>query len=328
MKIGDADLREAGMAAPSHLPGKEWRAPLRVCLAGEDLDWMGGRSVAVAADMRTAVRWARPDEDCHDDPLIRLAKRGLDRDFGPADLRVRVEESGPRAAGLASSTAALMCLLQVGIEARGLKALSADGLIERAYLLERIETDGGGMDQTAIALGGACLLRGNDAGVPHLESRVSWPPDWRFVIIDSGEKKHTPSHIAEIRRRLREGDPSLAKYRRIAESASGRVWAAILASDLRELGDALDGAHSAMRDQVGMSTAGLEHIREVALASGLPGVKLTGAGGGGCLVSVLTSAMAEAAQRTLKPELARVQPTAKVYVCAAAPAGICAREIH
>lgn len=226
--------------------------------------------------------------------------------------RISIEQSAPSASGLATSSALVMCLLQLARESCGAEALSREEVIETAYELERIEANGGGMDQLCIGHGGALLLQGRTNGVPSVVERVPWPEDWCFVVVDSGVGKHSPTHIAEVRRRLESSDPSLRRYVEIADRCAASVWTAVRNRNLADVKALLDCAHCAMRDYQHTSTQHLEHLRALALDCGCSGLKLSGAGGGGVLFTVSTKKEAPKVVEELQSALRNEGGSAKV----------------
>ena len=264
---------------------------MRACLAGENLDWIGFGSVCAAVDLPTVARPAAPGDDVYDGPLLGLVWEHVSRllcSVPSMAPRISVEQSAPAASGLATSSALVMCLLQLARESCGEEALSREEAIETAYELERMKANGGGMDQLCIGHGGAFLLQGRSNGVPSVVERAPWPEEWCFVVVDSGVGKHSPTHIAEVRRRLELGDPSLRRYVEIADRCATDVWTAIRDRNLADIKALLDRAHCAMRDYQRTSTQHLERLRALALDCGCGGLKLSGAGGGGVLFTVST----------------------------------------
>lgn len=307
---GNALSGSAGTSAPG------WAAPVRACLAGENLDWIGFSSVCAAVDLPTQAQLAQPGASPYEGPLLDLVWRHIcnspGSSLGPPP-QLAIGQSAPTASGLATSSALVMCLLQLTRESCGAEAFSREEVIETAYELERLEANGGGMDQLCIGHGGAFLLQGRSDGLPNVVDRVPWPDDWCFVIVDSGIRKHSPTHIAEVRRRLRVGDPTLRRYVEIADECAVEMWSAIRDANLAEIKALLDHAHGAMRDHQRTSTAQLERLRAVARDCGCHGLKLSGAGGGGALFTISTAQEApgiaselELALRAEKKSAARV----------------------
>ncbi|MEO3973674.1 galactokinase [Streptomyces sp. CAU 1734] len=311
--------------------------PCRACLSGEDLDWLGGRSVSLALDLTTTVEIAplsgeqREQRDRQGQQRDRPETEGgwplqvwdflRDRIPGlaPAPPSVTVRSDAPAASGLSSSTALIVALFRAYTEARApLPGISAATLAQWAYEFEFAHFNGGGMDHLAVIEGGALLLEGRSTGLPAVTGRSGLPDGWSVVVVDSATRKDTSDHIKVVRAQLADRDPALARYLKEADDASAAAWEAIGAGDLPGLATAMHRAHTTMRDQQGMSTPLLEELREGALhATGLR-LKLSGAGGGGALVGICETAGLDDTVRELRRALAATHPAARVIPTRAA----------
>jgi len=298
---------------------------VRVCLAGENLDWIGQRSTCVAVALPTRVRGVATAPAGGYEPLQDLTwdhvSSSIDETHRPAPT-VSIEQSAPPASGLATSSALTMCLLQVQCELVSAGSLPRADVIQLAYELERRVTRGGGMDHLCIGLGGVLLFDGRDHGLPEIIDRACWPEDWHFVVVDSGIPKHTPTRIADVRRRLAARDPALFRYIELADRCAANIWEAIGDRRLNEVCELLDDAHGTMRDHQGSSTRHLERLRSALLDGGCAGVKLTGAGGGGALFTISTKEMAPGLAKDLRATLQAQGLPGRVLVAAADSKGL------
>ncbi|MGA4844491.1 mevalonate kinase family protein [Streptomyces sp. G45] len=308
--------------------------PCRACLSGEDLDWLGdGRSVSVALDLPTTVEAApaAPADTAQDTAQDAAADDGWAGEvwaflrqrlpgLAPRPPAVTTTSEAPAASGLSSSTARIVALFRAFTHPTFTGERVDDAAIAQwAYEFEFAVFNGGGMDHLAVVEGGALLLEGRERGLPAVRERLTFPPEWRIVVVDSGTRKDTRHHIRDVRAQLAAGDPALAAYRATADEASGQVWRALRERDLPGLGAAMVRAHEAMRDHQRMSTPLLEDLRALALrAADLP-LKLSGAGGGGALVGVCPAATATDTTARLTRALADTHPGARVIPVRAAP---------
>lgn len=299
--------------------------PVRACLSGEDLDWVGGRSVCVALDLRTTVEvdpaastGGRAPEEWTTGVWSFLGRHvgGLPRRPPP----VAVSSEAPSASGLSSSSALILALFQAFATAvPSARSIPRGTLVRWAYEYEFAFCHGGGMDQVAIALGGATLSAGRAAGLPEVLDHADFPPRWAVVVVDSRTPKSTPDHIRSVRAQHHAGDPALAEYAHRADAASALAWEAIRGRDLAALGTAMTAAHRAMRDVQGMSTPLLERLRATARrTTGLP-LKVSGAGGGGALVGVCPTGDAESLAGALREAYRDDHPDVRVIVTGSAP---------
>jgi mevalonate kinase len=297
--------------------------PVRACLSGEDLDWIGRRSACVALDLLTTVEvnGSVTAQIASDTALLEwsrgiwrfLSQRipGLAQDPPP----VRVWSEAPLASGLASSTALILALFEAFIAvSTPTSPVPSDVIVQWAYEFEFAICNGGGMDHLAIARGGATLFDGRPSGLPQLIGHVDFPVEWSLLVVDSGTPKSTPHHIRSVRAQYAASDPILAEYIERSDAASGSVWDAIRERHLRALTDAMTDAHRAMRDLQKMSTPLIEQLRSTARnAAGLP-LKISGAGGGGALIGVCSATDAAAIAESLRGAYRDVQPGIQVIV--------------
>ncbi|MCM2392097.1 mevalonate kinase family protein [Streptomyces albipurpureus] len=313
---------------PGSTDGVRAGVPCRACLSGEDLDWLGGRSVSVALDLLTSVEIPPTGRSANPSPtstggwpkevwgFLRERLPGL-----PASPPTVISQSdAPAASGLSSSTALIVALFRAFTDAHGPTERIADRVLTQwAYEFEFAVFNGGGMDHIAVVEGGALLLEGRPTGLPEVRERAEFPADWSVIVVDSGTVKHTGGHIRTVRAQLAAQDGDLAAYMAKADQASQDVWEALGAHDLAALGAAMNRAHEAMRDHQRMSTPLLEELRtRAARTTALP-LKVSGAGGGGALVGVCSAMDTEEVVGALRRALAVDYPTARVIPTRAAP---------
>ncbi|MFF1360141.1 mevalonate kinase [Streptomyces sp. NPDC058297] len=303
--------------------------PCRACLSGEDLDWLGGRSVSVALDLMTTVEIGPPGPRAGEDggaggwreEVWAFLRERLPA-LAPRPPAVTVRSDAPGASGLSSSTALIVALFRAFADVGAPDAeVPEQQLAQWAYEFEFAVFNGGGMDHLAVVEGGALLLQGRTSGLPSVRDRLEFPEDWALVVVDSGTRKDTGDHIRSVRAQLATRDPALTDYRARTDAASEAAWEALRAHDHEALGAAMSRAHEAMRDCQRMSTPLLEELRGLARRSvGLP-LKLSGAGGGGALVGVCPVAEERETVERLRRALAGTHPGARV-IPARASAGV------
>lgn len=263
------------------------RAPGRVNLIGEHVDYLGGVVLPAAVDRHTevtghvAAKWAV--ESGVKGGLAYL--RAMGEELGVPPQAVRVKSDIPPGSGLSSSAALLVAI------AAGLKP-DMDG-VEAALACQRAEQRATGvqvgvMDQFAAALGqrGHALLL--DCGTLEYHP-VPFPDELLIAVIDSGE--HRSLARTPYNQRRREAEAGLPKRRRHVDSEIARVHAFVAALEQRDferLGSLLKESHESLRDDFEVSTPHVDALVEKAWAArGCFGARIMGAGFGGSILALV-----------------------------------------
>ena len=223
------------------------RAPGRVNLIGEHVDYMGGVVLPAAVDRFTDVsgheagEWSVDSEVAGGLEYVRAAGEEL----GAPPQAVTVRSQVPPNAGISSSAALLVAT------AAGLRPGMAGR--DAALLCQRAEQKATGvrvgvMDQFASALGrrgGALLL---DCATLDYQV-VPFPDEVAIGVIDSGEHRSLAGTAYNERRREAEAhDPRRMRH---VDSEIERVHsfvAALQARDFRLMGELLKLSHASLRD--------------------------------------------------------------------------------
>lgn len=263
------------------------RAPGRVNLIGEHVDYLGGVVLPAAVNRHTEVT-GRPAAEWSISSRVKggLAYiRAMGEELGVEPQSVSVKSNIPSGSGL-SSSAALLVAIAAGLkpEMNGAEAALACQRAEQRATGVQV----GVMDQFASALGrkGHALLL--DCGT--LEYRaVPFPNELHIAIIDSGEHRslaHTPYN--ERRREAEAGQPN---RRRHVVSEIARVHDFVDALDNRDfdwLGRLLKESHVSLRDDFEVSTPHVDALVEKAWAApGCYGARIMGAGFGGSILALI-----------------------------------------
>jgi galactokinase len=271
----------------SSRPAWNGRAPGRVNLIGEHVDYLGGVVLPAAVDKHTSVAGGPASEwSISSDVEGGLAYvRAVGEELGVGPQSVSVTSEVPPAAGISSSAALLVAV------AAGLRP-EMDGK-EAALACQRAEQRATGvqvgvMDQFASALGrrGHALLL--DCATLEYEA-VPFPDELAIAVIDSGEHRSLAATPYNERRREAEaGDP---KRRRHVDSEIRRVHAFVAAlrrRDFDEIGRLLKQSHESLRDDFEVSTPNVDALVDKAWnAPGCYGARIMGAGFGGSILALV-----------------------------------------
>lgn len=247
------------------------------------------RGVSATARVAEADRlwiepWARevvPSAEA-DDPLSRAFAVALrERPAGAPRLAIRCDVGIPAGAGLGCSAAIGVAVISAIDEVLGVERPRA-AVAEAAYAWEQVfHGNPSGIDNTMAAVGGIALYR---KGQP-LEPIVPRRP-LPIVVAYSGESASTKETVAEVARQRARRPAEVDALLDAIESVVINGRRAIEDGDLRALGQLFDANHM-MLSSLMLSTEKLEHMVAAARAAGALGAKLTGGGGGGCMIALV-----------------------------------------
>lgn len=213
-------------------------------------------------------------------PIYLIAKKLLSMIDEKGGLDIKISSSIPMASGLGSSAAvavasaaAISDLLEIDV--------SKNNIFRLALEAERlIHGNPSGVDPAISTYGGALLYRRSE-GIKRLNIKADLP----LVIGDTGIKRVTGDMVAHVKR-LKIRYPTIVDRIMDAGSAIAILGVEALKSgDLKTLGDLMNMNH-ALLCALGVSNDSIERLINAARGSGALGAKLTGAGGGGCIVAL------------------------------------------
>lgn len=312
-------------------------APGRVCLAGEDIDWISGPAIVCAISLRVTVTVAELPQS-YDHVLLRSSSPlNTQRSVSLADvgkynqhpldyvqaalqvvsrqgvnlrpLVIDVSSSLPAAAGLSSSAAVSLASVAALSDYFGLR-MSTEDLCALACMVEiqELQTGAGQMDFYSCGLGGVMYL--NCATTPPSSfEKHQLPSDLRMVLADT-ETSHNTGEVIRLKRlRYAALEPAIMAYIEHTEAAIEQLRNLLAnnrggsgAADspfVQELGRLVSSCHLYLRDFMQVSTTLLDECVEASLRGGAVGAKLTGTGMGGCMFALVPQARVEGVLQAL-----------------------------
>lgn len=236
------------------------------------------------ADRLVIAPWGRTiaASDAAEDPLARAFAIALaGRPDGRPPLEVRCEVDLPAGAGLGCSAAIGVAVISSIDDALGIVRDRHD-VAEAAYAWEQVfHGNPSGIDNTMAAVGGIALYR---KGRPLEPIRPARPLP--IVVAHSGESASTKETVASVARQRERRPAEVDALLDAIESVVLNGRHAIESGDLRALGQLFDVNHM-MLSSLMLSTDRLEDMIAAARGAGALGAKLTGGGGGGCMIALL-----------------------------------------
>lgn len=268
-------------------PSWSGRAPGRVNLIGEHVDYLGGVVLPAAVDRYTQVE-GQPAEAWRMQSDINGGLkylRAIGEELGCTPQAVAVRSQVPPGAGI-SSSAALLVAIASGLkpEMEGKQAALACQRAEQRATGVQV----GVMDQFASALGrkGNALLL--DCSTLEYQL-VPFPQEVAIAVIDSGEHRSLAS--TPYNQRRREAEAHEPKRMRHVNSEIARVHAfvdALHARDFMRMGSLLKESHQSLRVDFEVSTPNVDAlVARADAADGCYGARIMGAGFGGSIVALV-----------------------------------------
>lgn len=234
-----------------------------------------------AAPLRLSIpAWDLDLVPCPGDPhpVAQALQAVLDHCGGPLHgWRIDGESCLPARAGLGSSAALTVALARLALG----QDAPVDTVVEASLVGERVfHGSPSGLDSEVAARGGVLrFIRGQ--GVEPIALPTALP----LVVIPSGTPRSTAALVARVRDR-RERLPALVDpILHALGAAVGAGIDALRAGDHDTLGEIMDVSHELLA-ALGVSTATLDALCARARDGGARGAKLTGAGGGGCVIAI------------------------------------------
>jgi len=214
------------------------------------------------------------------EPLISIVEKVKQNYDSEAGFNIEINSTVPVAAGLGSSAAvatAVTAAVGVLLNAK----MSKEEILRISFEAEKVVHGTPSGVDSAISTFGGTLLFQMDTGFKPLEVKADIP----LVIGDTGVKRFTRAQVAKIHD-FKNAYPRIVEpMMRTAREIVLRAIDALRENDLKTLGDLMNINHALLYG-LGVSDESLEWLINAARKAGALGAKLTGAGGGGCMIAL------------------------------------------
>ena len=298
-------------------------APGKIILTGEHFVVLGAPALAVAINRHVVVRVnQRNDRRLHiasslgmagkfDQNLFNLEEGGsntrsflepvkiaaesvLKKYAVKKGLNIQVNSDIPVASGLGSSSAVSVSTVASVGEAIGI-SLSREEILDLSSTAEKsVHKNPSGID-IAIATYGGTILYERQKGMTRIEDT----PNLALVIGNTGITRNTGSLVEAVRQRRDRLPSTINPLIVAAESLTRSAVDALRDRDLVKLGELMDVSQGLLA-AVGTSCIELDRLVYAARRAGALGAKLTGAGGGGCMIALCSEDTLEKVSEAIK----------------------------
>jgi mevalonate kinase len=230
------------------------------------------------------------------EPVRLTVEKVLEKHGENVGLNIEINSTVPVAAGLGSS-AAVVAAVATAVSTLLNVNISKEEVFRITYEAEKIvHGTPSGIDPAIATFGGALLFQ-MDTGFKPLDVKMDIP----LVIGDTGIERSTRVQVDKVRE-LREKYPQIMEpLTWAARQIVMKALEALKEKDLETLGELMNINHALLYG-IGVSDESLEWLINAARKAGALGAKLTGAGGGGCMIALARNEkleeVSEAIQRT------------------------------
>jgi len=215
-------------------------------------------------------------------PVNIAAQTVLDRLEKKTGLEIKVGSQIPVAAGLGSSGALAVATVAAVGKLLGTD-FSKDELVKLSFEAEKfVHSKPSGIDQTISSNGGVIVYQ-KGKGFDPIKVKSEIP----IVIGNTGIPRKTGDLVNAVRRRLNDLPEIIEPIVHAAGPLSTLAIKALLYGNLKRLGELMDINHGLL-SAIGVSNEPLDRLVYSAKKAGALGAKLTGAGGGGCMIALST----------------------------------------
>ncbi|MHA1836289.1 MAG: mevalonate kinase [Candidatus Odinarchaeia archaeon] len=194
-------------------------------------------------------------------------------------LTISINSNIPPSAGLGSSAAVSVATVKAVSEILG-HSLKKEQISEIAFKSERIvHGNPSGIDNTIVAQGGGLIYEKGKF------EKLKIPKDMNIIIGDTLKRRNTGVLVEKVRE-------NYVKYTEVFENileAMGKITLEarkhLEENKIPELGELMN-INQGLLKALGVSNTEIENLIDATLKNGALGAKLTGAGGGGCIVAL------------------------------------------
>jgi mevalonate kinase len=237
----------------------------------------------VRDDRKTAKGYSEEKRVQQIESIERMLKT-MDLDV-KTPLDIWIGGSLPGFSGLGASAASSVAIARAINEEFNLN-LSNEKINQVAYEAEiAYAGNPSGIDNTAATYGGLMWFKKNSDGEQDLVERLNIQAPVEIVIGSTGKVANTKAMVEGVAERKKANpaiyDPLFVRSGEIA--VAGRK--ALEAGNLKKVGELMNDNHKILQE-IGVSSVELDHLVDVARKQGAIGAKLTGGGGGGCMVAL------------------------------------------
>lgn len=291
------------------------RAAGKVILTGEHAVVYGARAIAIPLLSRTMCLRIYTDRQTASSPRIKFQMSGkpvtepliemVHEAFEvlgvpPFNVSIDGHSTLMLGAGVGSSASLCVSILRGLSQVCGL-ALTPARLSHLANRLERrFHGNPSGLDTSVVALEQAILFeRGRDAEALTVSRPRGSHLPWCFALLDTGVRSPTINMVRKAEPWFTERGPAIIEQ---FDDVTADAVRALREGDTDLMGDAMVRNHQLLTD-AGVVTSPVSEMVHLAMKHGASAAKVTGAGGGGCILALFQAAKCDYALAAIRKEI-------------------------
>jgi len=191
----------------------------------------------------------------------------------------------PGFSGIGASAASSVAIARAMAEEFGMN-LSDERINEIAYEAEKAYAGTpSGIDNTAATFGGLIWFKKNLEGGPNTIERLSIDKPVEIILANTGVVADTKQMVLGVAERKKKYPEKYNPFFKQAEELVFEARKVLEDFDLKKVGELMNESHSLLQG-IEVSCKELDYLVKLARDQGAFGAKMTGGGGGGCIVAL------------------------------------------
>jgi mevalonate kinase len=200
-------------------------------------------------------------------------------------LKIWLGGNLPGFSGIGASAASSVAIARAIAEEFGMD-LSDEKINEVAYEAEKAYAGNpSGIDNTAATFGGLIWFKKNLGGGANTIERLSIREPVEIIIGNTGIVANTKAMVAGVGERKKRNPEKYGALFKQAEVLAFTGRKALEVFDLKKVGELMNENHRLLQE-IEVSCKELDYLVDLAREQGALGAKLTGGGGGGCMLAL------------------------------------------
>ena len=255
----------------------------------------------IVRDERKGARGYTEKKRVQQKESIERMLRTMGIDLEEAVLDIWLGGNLPGFSGIGASAASSVAIARAIAEELEMD-LSDEKINEVAYEAEKAYAGTpSGIDNTAATYGGLIWFERNLSGGPNTIKKLSIREPVEIVLGNTGIVADTKEMVAGVAARKKRNPKEYDWLFKQAEDLAFAAKKALAKFDLRKVGELMNANHRLLQE-IEVSCKELDYLVDLARTQGAFGAKLTGGGGGGCMVALTPGKLQEVVAAAMEKE--------------------------